>query len=1523
MSDSALVGVWPLAPLQEGLLFHSLYDDEGLDIYIGQRVLTLHGPVDPVALRASWEALLARHESLRAGFQRRASGAPVQVVVRQVALPWREADLSGLHPEEAEAKAVQLAAEERARRFDLARPPMMRLALVRLGEDHHRLVITLHHIVMDGWSMPVLMREWMAIYAADGRADGLPAVTPYRDYLAWLARQDKEAAREAWRQALAGVDEPTLVAPADRDPVPVMPGEVVIGAGEELAAALRETARRHGLTVNTLVQGAWAILLGMLTGRRDVVFGATVAGRPAELPGVEDMLGLFINTVPVRVPLDPAQPVIALMSALQDRQSRLLAHQHVGLTEIQRIAGPGAAFDTLMVYENYPADPAGAPSPAGLKVSGMAGKDAAHYPLSLVAAPIGGLQLQLDYRPDLFDPHTARALVERLRRILEQIAADPGTAVGRLEVLDDAERRTVLSAWNDTAGEVPTGTLGELFEAQVARTPDATAVVYGDVRWSYAELDAAANRVAHELIARRVGPGDLVGVVMRRSPELVSVLLGTAKAGAGFVLVDPEYPEVRISFMLDDARPALLVCARETEHVLPGAADAGRLVIDDPAARETLAGRSAAAPSDADRMASSAVGDTAYVVYTSGSTGRPKGVLVTHRGLGALVSAQAERFGIGPGSRVLQLASLSFDAAVSELCVTLLSGGALILAAPEKLPPLGDLGEVAEEHGVSVVTVPPSVLGVVESLPACVRTLVVAGEAAPAALVARWSSERRVVNAYGPTETTVCAAMSDPLTDFPADAAVPIGRPITNTRVYVLDEFLRPVPPGVTGEMYVAGVGLALGYLGRPGLTAERFVACPYPAGDGPAARMYRTGDLARWTSDGQLVFAGRADEQVKVRGFRVEPGEIEAVLDAHPSVGRAVVIAREDRPGDKRLVAYVVPADADSSDGAQLREFVANRLPDHMVPAAVVVLDALPLTVNGKLDRAALPMPDYAGTTGGRGPATPVEEVLCGLFAEVLGVDRVGAETSFFVLGGDSLLAMRLVTRIRAVLDARIGIRALFSTPTVEGMARLIESGTAADHDGERPRPALVPVERPEAVPLSYGQQRMWFLNGLEEKGASAAYNLPLRLRLTGEVDTAALEAALGDVADRHEALRTVFPETGGAPRQQVLEGSAGRPKLIVHQVAEAVLQRELAEENERGFDLARELPWRARLLVLSPTESVLIVVVHHIAVDGWSMGVVARDLGAAYAARCRGQAPEWAPLPVQYADYALWQREVLGDLTDPDSLISSQLDHWRKALEGAPEELSLPTDRPRPSRGSFRGGWVPLAVRPHSHALLVALAQRQGATMFMVAQAALSVLLARMGAGTDIPLGTPVAGRGDAALDDLAGFFVNTLVLRTDLSGNPTFTELLARVKQTDLAAYAHQDLPFERLVDDLSPDRSLVRHPLFQVMLTIENTPPAQWELAGLDVHPMEHGPEAARFDLSVTLGERRDDQGAPAGLVGGIQYAADLFDEATARSLADRLVRVLEQVAADPCVRVGRVGVLGDVERRLVLADWNDT
>ncbi|MER7278466.1 amino acid adenylation domain-containing protein [Dactylosporangium sp. NPDC000244] len=1429
-----LVDVLPLSPLQEGLYYLASADDEH-DVYTVQQVYTLAGAVDAQRLRGAAAGLLERYPNLRGGFARTASGRAVQTIPATAPVPFTELDLSAA-PDPAAALA-ELARTERGRRFDLSAPPLLRFVLARLGDGDFRLVLTQHHLLMDGWSGPLAMRDLFALYA--GRPG--PAPRPYRDYLAWLAAQDRAPSERAWRDALAGVDEPTLVAPG-ASAAAVLPevAELVVDPGP-----LTELARAHGLTLNTLVQGAWALVLAELTGRTDVVFGATVSGRPAGLPGVEDMVGLFINTVPVRVRPRPDDTWAGFLARLQAEQAALLDHQHLGLADLQRLAGAGELFDTLTVFESYPTGGAAADVP-GLAIGGGIPVDATHYPLSLVVVPGARLRLRLEHRPDLYTRPAAEAVLARFAELLH---TKPDTVLARLSTVEHLEPGPAVT--------VGAGTILDAFHATVRRTPDAIALRSGSGTLTFAELSERVDRLARVLVARGAGPERTVAVLLPRTADAVVAWLAALRSGGVYLPIDADYPAERIDYLLEDARPAVVV----TLDLIARDADAELPVIDP---------RSGA-----------------YLIYTSGSTGRPKGVVVEHASLMNLFHHHREH--VMPGHRV--------KAALSAATVFDTSWeGVLFLVAGHELHLLDDetrrdpelfVGYV-REHGIGFLDVTPSLAGplvaagLLDEPPALVA---LGGEAADPKIWTALREATTAINLYGPTECTV-----DTLMARLADTETPsVGRPIGNTRAYVLDAWLRPA---VQGELYLAGAQLGRGYLHRPGLTATRFVADPFVAGE----RMYRTGDVVRRTDSGALDFVGRADDQVKIRGFRIEPGEVAAVLAEHPDVSQAVVVAVEGR-----LVAYTVGSAAD------LREWAAARLPGHLVPAALVSLDRIPVTVAGKVDKRALPAPEFTALAGGSAPRTPAEEILCGLFAEVLGLPGIGVDDDFFALGGHSLTATALAARVRAVFGTALPVRAVFDAPTVARLAARLD--TLAGQDAG---PALRRAARPEHLPVSPAQHRLWLHHELN--GPGPTYNVAFALRLTGPLDAGALRAALGDVLDRHESLRTVFPTVDGRPVQRVLP--AVHLEWTLERCAEAALPGRLATAARHGFDLAGEPLIRPHLFTLHDDdtlhddEHVLLLLLHHIVTDEWSEGRIVADLGTAYAARTRDRAPDWAPLPVQYADYALWQHEHL------ERVQPQQLQFWRDALAGAPTELALPTDRPRPAQPSHAGGIVAFDVPAGTHRRIRELARRTGATTFMVVQAGLAALLHRLGAGDDIPLGSPVAGRADQRLDELAGFFVNTLVLRADLSGDPAFAELVARVRAADLAAFGHADVPFDRVVEALNPERSLARNPLFQVMIAFQHVPAARPGLPGLTTEPVPIDTGVAQFDLGVVVTEHDGED----GLRGVLEFSADLFDPATAAALADRLVRLLAAAAAAPQRRIGELDVLTPAERHAVASGW---
>jgi amino acid adenylation domain-containing protein len=1061
---------------------------------------------------------------------------------------------------------------------------------------------------------------------------------------------------------------------------------------------------------------------------------------------------------------------------------------------------------------------------------------------------------------------------------------------------------------NDTAHAIPALTIPQRFEQQVAQTPGAIALVCQDVALTYAQLDTRANQLAHHLQSLGAGPDVLVGVCLERSADMVVALLGILKAGAAYLPLDPTYPTDRLSLMLSESMAPLWISQASLVEQLP--VHWGSLIVLDDE-QDAIAQHPQTPPACATHP-----DHLAYVIYTSGSTGRPKGVAITHANLSNTVLYMGQYASLREHDNMLARASISFDASAWEIWQALLHGATVHVLPDDLKYEVDATANYCVQHGITVAVWPPSMLpALVDAMPETpLRHVFSAGEALPAELARRiarvWSTP--VANLYGPTEAAIQATLYAVDTQVMPEhvASVPLGTPIWNTQVYVLDATLRPVPPGVPGELYLAGAGLARGYLHRPVITAERFVANPFGA---PGTRLYRTGDRVRWLADGNLEYLGRTDHQVKLRGFRVELGEIESALLQYPAVTHAAVIAREDTPGQLQLVGYAVTTDS-AFDPAIVRRTLSEHLPDYMVPAAIVRLDTLPLTPNGKLDHQALPAPEFQLATQ-RAPSTPEETALAALFAEVLGLERVGVDDSFFELGGHSLLATRLVGRIRAVLKLEVPVRTIFEAPSVAELARQLNLGATAT------RMALQPRQRPEKVPLSFAQQRLWFLQQLE--GPSPTYNVPFAMRLDGPLLPDAMQAALHDLVERHESLRTVFVQTEEGSHQVVLDMRDVNVPFQLAPIAEADLYQTLTEVAHHAFDLSKDIPIRAWLFEIDPTQHVLFLLMHHIASDGGSWAPLARDLSSAYAARCEGIAPVLPELPVQYADYTLWQHELLEQESDPDSAMAAQANYWRQTLAGMPEQLDLPTDRPRPAIASYRGGQVPFDIEAAVYQRLLELANQHQASLFMVLHTAVAMLLCKLGAGTDVPLGTSVEGRSDDALASLVGFFSNTLVLRADVSGNPSFSEMLARIRDVDLAAYSNEDLPFDRLVEHLSPTRSAAYHPLAQVMIALHNNAEGEVALRDLRISRQDFLLETAKFDLIFRFYKQPFSADVEDHLIGSLEFASDLFDRQTIQTMASRLQRLLDLATADPDRRLDQIHLLDEHEHQQILTAWNDT
>ncbi|WP_454195914.1 amino acid adenylation domain-containing protein [Nocardia sp. Marseille-Q1738] len=1552
-----LIDVWPLSPLQYGLLFHALYDSDTADGYTVQSLLTLSGTVDSARLRRAAQALVTRHENLRVAFAETEDG-PRQLVLADAEVEWHEADLTGIADEDERAREIdRLIAVDARTRFELTRPPLLRCTLLRIAPDTYRFLLTNHHLVLDGWSTPLLVRELLTLYVTDGDTSALPPAHSYREFLTWLRTRDDAESLAAWTDSLAGVDTPTRAVPTLAGIESTETGMLSVDLSRATVAQLETTGREAGATVNTLVQAAWAMLLAMLTGRTDVVFGGTVSGRPPELSGVEEMVGLFINTLPVRVRLDPAEKVADLLARVQSEQARLLDHQHVGLAAIHQAVGLAELFDTLTVFESYPIDREAlsqALDIAGMRVLDVEGTDATPYPLNLMVIPLRGadgqdtLRITLKYLTDQLPPESARPLLDRFVRLLTQLADNPRALVSQLQYCDDAERAALLpvrgpeSAWS--------ATLPELLTAGARINPGAIAVTAGKLTITYGELDAWSNRYARVLLRRGVGREVFVVLALTRSLESVVAVWALAKTGAAFAPLDPNYPVERIEHMLTDSKAPIGVTVTATGETLPGTID--WLLLDDLNTMRRVMTISDAPITDEERGGPIDLDQTAYLIYTSGSTGKPKAVLLSHRGIANLVAAQRETLDLDHTAGVLQVASPSFDASVFELLIAHGAGGRLVVSPPDVYGG-AELEDLLRTERVTHAVITPSALATMEPTDLDqLRVLAVAGEAATPELIERWAPGRRMVNLYGPTEFSIWATGPGEL--VPGEP-ITIGGPIRGAATTVLDAWLRPVPVGVPGELYLAGPALARGYFNRFEMTASRFVADPFGE---PGGRMYRTGDMVRWVTgpDGgyELEYLGRSDFQVKIRGLRIELGEIDAVLSRDDEVEYAVTIGRTGPAGTTVLVSYVLAAEGVLLDVERLRARVAAELPGYMVPGYLIVLDSIPLTPVGKLDRKALPVPDFSETHRPYlAPRTPVEESVAMVFGDVLGRDRVGVDQSFFELGGNSLSATKVVARVNAALGSRIALRDLFDAPTVAQLSARVVPATSA----EPGRFVLAPRIRPDRVPLSPAQQRMWVLNRMDP--ASPAYNIAIALRLTGDLDVEALRAALVDVVERHESLRTLYPADAEGPRQVVVGADVAVPAMPVVDTEDgAALRARISELAGTGFDLATQPPLRVRLfrihgtaepsagagpvssgastgeapvasapagtapvsssyaavepMAATPPVHVVVLVVHHISADGASMAPLAADLAAAYAERSSGGHAIRVPLPVQYADFALWHREVLGDEADPESTAARQIRFWRETLAGAPDVLELPSDRPRPAVQTMHSADFGFTVDGETHSALVEFAAAQSVSPFMVVHAALAALLARLAGTDDVLIGTPVAGRGEEALDQLVGMFVNTLALRTPVDPGVGFAAFLDTVRSTDLDAFANTDVPFERLVQVLDPARSTAHHPLFQVSLSLQNFVEPVLELPGLRFEVEDFDRNASQFDLTLDLRERFSDS-EPAGIDAVLTYATDLFDETTVAAFAARWRRVLATVLARPDVRIADIDILDDAER----------
>ena len=1525
--------VYPLSPLQQGMLFHSLlHEDSG--VYLMQDRYRIGGAIDETAFLEAWRQVVALHPSLRASFQWKTQKQPVQVIHREVKVPLDTLDLRELAPHEQQARIRALLEEEQKVGFNLSKPPLIRFRLVRLADEAYEFIRSFHHILMDAWCISLVTVDFLKVYEAlcNQRTPQISSPRPFRDYIQWLQRQDAGKAEQFWRDQLQGLNAPTPLTvdngvTRDRYTDAVLVDDQLIHLDAQHTQALASFCRSRRITPNTFFQGVWSLLLARYSGQRDVVFGVTVAGRPAELTGVAEMIGLFINTLPLRVNVDPEARLGDWLSDLQALNVQMRDFEHTPLTDIQGWSDfprGETLFDSILVFENAPIDEQILDGGFQFSLDGMDHSVHTHYGLTVVILPGEQLGIRVSYDRERFTAETVQRLLGHLASLVHGMLAAPEAPLGSFDLLAADERNQLLGDWALNPHDFPLDkSYAELFAAQVAERGDQVAAICDGQSLTYAELDLRATRLAHALRAAGAAEDQLVALLAPRGLALLTAMIAVFKAGAAMLPLEVNHPPERLREILSLSRAPLLVasedCSGLLDQLLSGLDHAPQALFAE--AAWNIANDAPLAPAGTPRS-------LAYVLFTSGSTGTPKGVMIEQRGMLNNIFGKVPALGLKATDRIPQTASVAFDISVWQFLAAPVLGATVHILPDEVAHDPQRLLQVLASERLNVLEIVPSLMRTLLALCPCdlqlpdLRWVLPTGEALPPTVARDWFARFPAIalmNAYGPAECADDVAFQ-PITEAPHASVshMPIGRPTANNRLYVLDEALRPVPIGVVGEICVGGVGVGRGYLHDPQRSAEAFIE--HAQIDG---RLYRTGDLGRWRADGVIEYLGRRDQQVKLRGHRIELTEIEHRLAQHPNVREAAVLLRENSVGEAWLVAYWSAHD-ESLGNSGLSEHLRAQLPPYMVPAAFECLDRLPLNNNGKVDRkalAALQLTWQADARESLAPRNEHEAAIATIWAQVLGRDSVGVEDNFFTLGGHSLLATQIVARLRSTFKLELPLRVLFEQPTVALLAVAIaarEAQAAAPPAAAVNAPHAKP--RPALLPLSFSQQRLWFIEQLTP--GTTLFNIPFALRLSGQLNVAALHASLNDLLARHEILRTGIRSVDGVPSQHI--SAALNIELPFEDLSNlAATAREGAQFNalqatfEQPFDLTAPPLLRACLLKVAPDEHVLGIALHHLVSDAWSATIALRELAQGYEARCHGSAVQLPALPLQYADFALWQREHL-----QGAELARQLDYWTRTLDRRDQDasplLALPTDHPRPSVQSYRAGLVQRELSADLSGRVQALASRLGTTPFSVLFAGFAVLMHRLSGDATVLIGTPVTHREQPGTEGLLGILLNNLAIRADFSAQADFSAVVSQVATRLREGLQHQDLPFEQLVDSLQLPRSLSHAPLYQVMVAQQLGMESRLQFPGLTFEALDTPLKQSECDLDLHVLCPAD---APIQLE--LMFALDLFTQDSARQTLARLEHLLEQLLAEPQRAVATLPLLMPAEWQRTVVEWNRT